>query len=369
MNPNTTTTRWGILGAGSMAATFARGLARTPGASIHAVGSRTSESAEAFARHQGAARAYGSYDELVADRDVDVVYVATVNTTHRELCLKALGAGKPVLCEKPFTLNAAEAREVVALARERKLFCMEAMWTRFLPAVAKAKELLDRGEIGTPRLLSAQVGHPFEANPSARHFDPSVGGGALLDLGVYPISLAFHLFGRPDSVVGRASLSGTGVDDLEAIILTHPGGRISALTAGVSADSPNEAFVMGTRGKIHFHSPLVRPEALTIHKASPIATGGGGGGSGRLAKLKDSALVRGTYRRVGPILESLKGGGARHLSLPCEGNGYAHEALEVIRCLREGLVESPIMPLDESVAILETMDELRRQWGLRYPGE
>lgn len=366
MNPETTT-RWGILGSGAMAAAFARGLARVPGASIHAVGSRSLASAEAFASRQGAAKAHGSYDGLLADPGVDVVYIATVNPSHRGLCLAALDAGKPLLCEKPFTLNAAEAREVVARARQRNLFCMEAMWTRFLPAVARLKELLDGGEIGIPRLFAAQVGYPLVVAPTARHFDLSLGGGALLDLGVYPISLAFHLFGRPDSVVGRATLSRTGVDDAEGIILTHPGGRLSILTASVAAATSNDAVVMGTGGMIQLHAPLVRPERLTIRRASPVSAGGGDGG--RLAKLKDSALARGAYRRLGPVFGSIKGGGPKHLSLPCDGNGYSHEAAEVMRCLGKGLVESPVMPLDESVAILEAMDELREQWGLRFPGE
>ena len=242
---------------------------------------------------------------------------------------------------------------------------MEAMWTRFLPAVARLKELVDGGEIGTPRLFSAQIGYPFAVDPKARHFDPAVGGGALLDLGVYPISLAFYLFGRPDSVTGRATISSTGVDDAEAILLTHPGGRFSALTASVAAASPNDAVVMGTGGTIHLHDPLVRPERLTIRETSPISPGGGGGGGGRLARLKESAAARRLHR----VLAAIKGGGARRESLPCDGNGYSHEAAEVIRCLREGLAESPVMPLDESVAILETMDELRGQWGLKFPGE
>jgi predicted dehydrogenase len=368
MTANPTKTRWGIVGTGPMAVEFARGLAMLPDASLVAVGSRSAESARKCAGRLGVARAHGTYDALLADPEIDVVYVATVNTSHRDLCLAALDAGKPVLCEKPFALNAGQAREVVERARSRRLFCMEAMWTRFLPGVVRLKQLLDEGAIGDPRLFSARIGYPFEASPSARHFDPALGGGALLDLGVYPISLAFHLFGRPESVVGKADLASTGVDAGEAILLTHAGGRISVLTASVTSASPNDAVVMGTLGQIRLHEPIVRPERLTITRVTPVPYGGGGGGGGRMAKLKESALVRGVYRRVRPILASLKGGGGT-LLLPCLGNGYAHEAEEVMRCLRAGLVESPIMPLDETVAILETMDELRQQWGVKFPGE
>ena len=371
MNPTAMTTagtRWGILGTGRMAAEFARGLGVLPEASLVAVGSRSAESSRAFAARLGVARGHGSYDALLADPEVDVVYVATVNSTHRDLALKALEAGKPVLVEKPFAMDAGQAREMAALARDRRLFCMEAMWTRFLPAVARLKQMLDSGEIGDPRLFSARIGYLFEADPSARHFDPALGGGALLDLGVYPISMAFYLFGRPETAVGRASLTPGGVDATGAILLTHAGGRISSLTATVAAGSPNDAEVMGTRGHIHVHDPLVRPERLTVVRATPMASGGGEAGGGRLARLKESPLVRSTYRGARKVLAAIRGAGGS-IALPCLGNGYAHEAAEVMRCLREGLVESPIMPLDESVAILEVMDELRGQWGVKFPGE
>ena len=172
-------TRWGILGTGPMAAAFVRGLARLTEARAVAVGSRSAGSAAEFAGRNAIDRSYGSYDALLADPEIDVVYIATVNVTHHTLCLRALDAGKPVVCEKPFTLNAAEAREVVACARQRGLFCMEAMWTRFLPAIARVKELIAGESIGTPRLLSAQIGYPFVADPSGRHLNPGARGRCL----------------------------------------------------------------------------------------------------------------------------------------------------------------------------------------------
>ena len=363
------TIRWGILGTGAMAAAFARALQGLPGASLVAVGSRTEASARAFAARAGVARAHGSYAGLLADPAVDVVYVATVNTTHHALCLESLAAGKPVLCEKPFALNAAQGREIADRARQAGLFCMEAMWTRFLPAVARFRELVRSGDVGEARLLTASLGFPYVADPTGRQFDPSLGGGALLDLGVYPISLAHFLFGPPTQIGGRATLTATGVDAVDAITLVHGGGQISTLAAGLTVAMPNDAVVTATGGQVQLHGPLYRPDRITVRRTSPIApAGGGGGGGGRLAALRERPAVRALAAQVKSGLARLKGE-TRPIHAPYLGNGYPHQALEVIRCLRDGLCESPIMPLDESVAILATTDELRRQWGIRFPGE
>jgi predicted dehydrogenase len=360
-------TRWGVLGTGPMAAAFVRDLVRVPGARAVAVGSRSNESAAAFASRLGVDRSYSSYDALLADPNIDVVYIATVNVTHHQLCLRTLDAGKPVLCEKPFTLNAAQAREVVSRARQRGLFCMEAMWTRFLPAIAELKQLITNDAIGTPRLFSAQIGYPFVVDPTGRQFNPALGGGALLDLGVYPVSLAFFLFGPPEAVVGRATLAGTGVDETDAFVLSHSGGRLSIVVASIATATPNEAVVMGIRGQIRLHEPFYRPRQLTIRTVSPITPAGGGGG--RLGRLKRSALFQSAYRRVGPLVTSLLGRGGRRIVAPFEGDGYQYEAAEVMHCLREGQLESPIMPLDETIGILAVLDELRQQWGVQFPGE
>jgi predicted dehydrogenase len=361
-------TRWGILGTGPMAAQFVRSLARLPEARAVAVGSRSAESAAQFARCTGIERSFGSYDALLADPEIDVVYIATVNVTHHALCLRALDAGKSVLCEKPFTLNAAQARDVVARARQRGLFCMEAMWTRFLPATLQLKNLIAGDAIGTPRMFSAQIGYPFVADPEGRQLNPALGGGALLDLGVYPVSLACFLFGLPEAAIGRATLAGTGVDESDAIVLQHAGGRLSVLAASVAMATPNEAVVMGTRGQIRLHEPFLRLQRLTIRTASSLASSAEVSG-GRLACLKRSALVQTAYQRVGPLITSLLGRGTRRVVAPCEGEGYQYQAAEVMRCLREGQLESPIMPLDETIGILATLDELRRQWGVRFPAE
>ncbi len=359
---------WGILGTGAMAAAFARALATLPDARLVGVGSRDNSSAQAFAARFEGTLAFGSYDALLADSSVDVVYVATVNTTHHDLCLRALDAGKAVLCEKPFALNATEGRAIADRARQHSRFCMEAMWTRFLPAVVQLKALVDANEVGEARLLSASLGYPYVHDPAGRQFDPKLGGGALLDLGVYPISLAHHLFGPPEQIIGHASLTDTGVDAIDAITLVHAGGRISTLTAGLTVAMPNEAVVMGTAGSIQLHEPLFRPDRLTVRRLSPITPAGGGAGGGRFARLKEISAVRAIAARLKPTLARLKGQ-TRKIRAPYLGNGYPHQAIEVMRCLRAGLLESPIMPLDESVAILTTTDELRRQWNIRFPGE
>jgi predicted dehydrogenase len=352
MTTNGKPIRWGIAGTGTMAGEFVRGLAHAPGAVVAAVGSRDAERARAFAQRHDVARASASYDALFADRDVDVVYVATVNTTHRDLCLRALDAGKPVVCEKPFACTAAEAREVVARARERRLFCMEGMWTRFLPAVQRARELVAGGAIGDVHAFSAHLGWPHAVDARSRLFDPQQGGGALLDLGVYTISLAQLLLGPVARVQSSVRRTASGVDGTVAITLAHAGGALSSLSASLVAAATNTGVVMGSAGTLRLHAPLVRPEAFTIERAA--AAGGGGRGA---------SFVRTAARALRPLLARLRGNGPRRVSSPALGNGYAHEAIEAMRCLRAGLLESPVMPLDETVAILDVMDRVRAGGG------
>ena len=236
---------WGILGTGVVAQDFVRGLRAVPGAELSAVGSRTPANADKFARAFAAPHGYASYDELVNDRAVDVVYVATPAAFHRDHCLLALAAGKPVLCEKPFATTAAEAREVVAKARSARLFCMEAMWMRFLPAIARLRELLDKKVIGEVRLVSADMGFPAAYDPASRFFDPKLGGGAMLDLGVYLLSLAFFVLGRPDRVVAQATIGPTGVDEDSSTVLHYPGGKLAVLTASLRVELTGEALIIG----------------------------------------------------------------------------------------------------------------------------
>lgn len=322
--------RWGIIGAGSIAAAFSEALAALPNAERLAVGSRSGPTAQAFAEANGFSRSYASYGELAADPDVDVVYVATPHPFHAENVELCLRAGKAVLCEKPFAMNAAEARRVVGISRERGLFLMEGMWTRFFPLMGSLRGMLSDGTIGEPRMLTVDFGFRGPFDPSSRLFDPKLGGGAMLDVGVYCVSFASMVLGRPALAAGFSHLGETGVDEQFAAVLEHGGGRLSAITAATRTATPQEATVVGTEGSVRVHSPWWRPEAMTVSRP------------GEEDRLVEEAP---------------------------EGNGFGYEAAEVMRCLESGRKESEIMPLDETISVLETMDGIRAAWGLRYPGE
>ena len=323
-------TRWGILGAGSIAGRFSEALAALPEAETLAVGSRSQETADKFALAHGFSRAYASYEDLAADPDLDVVYVATPHPFHAENAELCLRAGKAVVCEKPFTVNAAEARRLVELARERDLFLMEGMWTRFFPLMGRLRRLLSEGAIGEPRMVSVDFGFRAPMDPYSRLFDPKLGGGAMLDVGVYCVSFASMVLGKPRRGIGLSHLGETGVDEQFAAVLEHGAGRISSVTAGTRTASPHEATVLGTEGYVRIHSAWWRPEAMTISRPGQ----------------KDEVVRE-----------------------PTEENGFRYEAAEIMRCLSAGEKESQIMPLDETVAVLGAMDAIRAAWGLRYPGE
>lgn len=323
--------RWGILGTGRIAATFAAALSDVPEAELAAVGSRSPEAAAAFAQQFGAARAHGSYAALATDPDVDIVYIATPHVLHHPNARLCLEHGKAVLCEKPFTLNAAQARDLIQLARERRLFLMEAMWTRCLPALIESRRLvLEDKAIGEPRFLIADFGFSKDFDPRHRLFDPALGGGALLDVGVYLASLASYFLGPPVTVASQARIGQSGVDEDAALLLSYVGGRFAQLTASITTTTPQEAIVFGTAGSIRLHSPWWKAEQFTV------------------------------------AVESQE---PETIAAPYLGNGYTHEAMEAMRCLRAGALESPLLPLDETLAIIETLDRVRADWGLRYPGE
>ena len=320
---------WGILAPGSIAHQFADGLKAVPGAKLLAVGSRTQAKADAFADKYGAPKRHASYEALAADPDVHVIYVATPHPGHKDAALLCLNHGKAVLCEKPFTVNAREAEEVVALARAKDLFVMEAMWSRFFPAMAHVRKLIADGAIGEVRMLQADFGFRAGVDPNSRLFNPAQAGGGLLDVGIYTLSLASMLFGTPTQVSGVAQLGETGVDEQAAMSLLYSGGRIASLTTGVRINTPHEAQILGTDGSIKLHAPWWKLAKITVNA----------------------------------------GGKTEELDLPYEGPGMNFEAQEVGDCLRAGKTESAVMPLDETLSLMRTMDELRRQWGLKYPME
>jgi len=325
----TNVTRWGILGTGNIAQQFARGLKTLPDAELVAVGSRHATTAQAFAETFGARRAHGSYEALAADPDIEVVYVATPHTMLAENTLLCLDAGKAVLCEKPFALNAREAQEMVGAARRKSLFLMEAMWTRFFPLMGRLRDLIETGRIGEVRLLQADFGFRGAFEPEGRLYNPTLGGGALLDVGVYPVSLASYLLGTPRAVSSRAHLGETGVDEQNAVILSYENGALALLASAIRTDTPQEAHILGTAGSVRLPAPWWQPTRMVVTDAA----------------------------------------GEEEFSSPLPHNGYPYEAAEVRRCLEAGLLESPVMPLGETLAVMGTLDSCRAQWGLRYPGD
>lgn len=330
MHDNQAPIRWGILGTGRIAATFAEGLRFAPGAELVAVGSRQQESAEAFAGRFGIARRHGTYQALANDPEVDVVYVATPHPMHADAAVLCLGGGKHVLCEKPFALNSNEAERMVSAARAHDRFLMEAMWTRFRPAMVKLRELLAAGAIGEIRLITAELSWQAQFNPANRLFAPALGGGALLDCGVYPISFAAMVMGQPSEVAGLATLGETGVDEQAGIILKNDRGQLAVIAITIQATGARTASIIGTKGRIDLPTDWHRPEALVLYP---------------------------------------DGGEPERFDLPHEGIGYHFEAIEVMHCIRAGERESETLPLAETLAIQRTMDALRARWGIQYPSE
>ncbi|MEU6877320.1 Gfo/Idh/MocA family oxidoreductase [Streptomyces sp. NPDC046712] len=324
------TVRWGVLATGGIAAQFTTDLLTTEDAEVVAVASRTETSARAFADRFGIPRAYGGWAALAADPDVDVVYVATPHHAHRPAARLVLEAGKAVLCEKAFTLNAREAEELVAMARDRGLFLMEAMWMYCNPLIRRVAELVRDGAIGEVRSVQADFGLAADLTPGHRLLDPALGGGALLDLGVYPVSFAQLLLGEPDSVQAHARLSAEGVDLNTGILLGWESGAVATLSCSVVADTPRTASVTGTAGRIDIPHGFFAPSGFTLHRA-------------------------------GREPEEYVGEGERIT--------FRHEAAEVMRCLRAGETESPLVPLDGSLAVMRTLDAVRDRVGVHYPSE
>ncbi|MDO5494961.1 MAG: Gfo/Idh/MocA family oxidoreductase [bacterium] len=320
--------RWGIIGPGGIAHKFARNVASATACRVTAVASRERERAERFAHEHGIPAAVEGYGTLAEREDVDAVYVATPHSAHRDAALLAIAAGKHVLVEKAFTRNAAEAREVVAAAREAGVFCMEAMWTRFLPRHVVARHLVRSGLVGDVVQIVADHGQPLTHIP--RLVRPELAGGALLDLGVYPISFIVGLLGRPDAVDAFGHLWETGVDVSSVTHLTYPGASGVATTT-MLAPTPTRAFVGGTDGWIALDTPFYGPGGLEV-------------------------LRRGWEAPV------------RWSGVPDDG-GFEFQVAEAARCVAEGLTESPVLPLDETVAIMEIMDAVRASLGVRFPGE
>lgn len=309
--------RWGILGTGLIADWFATDLTLSDAGVVAAVGSRSQDSADRFARQHGIGRAHASYESLVGDPDIDVVYVATPHPMHRDNAILALEAGKPVLVEKPFTMNAVEAREVVAVARANGLFAMEAMWTRFLPHIAVINDWLARGLLGEIVTVSADHGQWFAEDREFRLFAPALGGGALLDLGVYPVSFASMVLGTPNRILAMIDPAFTGVDAQTSMLFGYESGAQAVLTCTLRAKSPTTAAIVGTDARIEIDGNFYTPTSVRL-----------------IPRVGEPTVVVSEH----------------------QGRGLRHQADEVARRIAAGEAESPLMSLDETVSIMETMD-------------
>jgi dihydrodiol dehydrogenase / D-xylose 1-dehydrogenase (NADP) len=348
--------RFGFLGGGRVAQDFATGLSVVEGAMLSAVASRSAATANAFAARFPEVRVLAGYDAVLADPEVDVVYVATPHHLHAAQSIAALEAGKAVLCEKPFTMDAAEAHRVVEVARRTGGFCMEAMWMRFFPVIRRAKEIVANGTIGEARLLHADFGVPTAAGSDSRFYDPAQGGGALLDRGVYAVSLATLLFGRPTDVLALEGPTATGVDEHVGIVMRFEGGRLAILSASLTSLTHNTALVCGTHGSVAIAAPFFCPERLALrHYRAAEVESAPTRRDELVALAKRTRPGRAALRTLKPLLA----GRPTRFRAPMRGNGYGYEADEVVRCLRSGELESPLMTLDDSVTVMEALDAAR----------
>ncbi|MCJ7842904.1 Gfo/Idh/MocA family oxidoreductase [Lederbergia sp. NSJ-179] len=320
--------KWGIMGAGNIARKFASDLVQSDNAELVAVASRTEGKAATFANEFNIPRTYDRYEQFVQDQDVEIVYIGTLHTQHKACALQCLNAGKAVLCEKPFTMNAEEAEELIQVARENNTFLMEAMWTRYLPAIIQARKWIEEGKIGEVNMLTANFGFDVGWSPQSRLLDKRLGGGAMLDAGIYPISFASMIFGRqPTSIKSSAYIGETGVDERFSALFEYPDGKTAMLNASVRLNlGNNDAFIYGTDGYIHLPNFLFGDGAI-LHRPSA-----------EKEEFKDERKLQ----------------------------GYIFEAEEAMNCLRAGRIESSVMPLNETLDIMKTMDTLRKQWGLEY---
>lgn len=322
---------FGILGCGSIADKFVKSLRDVKHAKLLAVASKTPGKAHASAHHWHAEHAYSSYEELLLRPDIDAVYVATTHNFHYECVLAALNHNKAVICEKPFTVNARQTEALINLARSKKLFMMEAMWTRFLPAMAQVRSWLTEGAIGTIRQIRADFGFTTPFNAESRLYNPHLAGGALLDVGIYPVSFASMVMQQqPQTISAQALIGKTGVDEQSSYLFGYNNGCIAMLSSAIAATLPNKAEIIGTQGKIELPPNFYLAKSATLQCSRK-----------RLTKR-----------------------------FPCsKARDFKYEIQEVVTCLQQGKTESSVMPLDETLAIMQTMDMIRGKIGISYEGD
>ncbi len=318
---------WGIVGLGGIAAKFAEGLQVLPDAQLFAVASRTKRKADEFAERFNVQHAYGSYSEILGNKDIDIIYIATPHTLHCENTLMCLEGGFPVLCEKPFAVNSSEVKKMIAKSKEYGILLIEAMWTAFLPSVRVVKNAINEGSIGKVELVRADFGILADNDPAKRWFNIDLGGGSLLDVGIYPAYLALEILGRPHKIKALASIGPTGVDENCGFVFQYKGGEIASLYSSIIAKTGIDAMITGNKGSIHIHSNFFMPSVVSL-------------------------ISDGTIKDITP--EYI-------------GNGYNYEAAEAMECLDKGLLESISMNHEKSMHLMEILDEIRKECGIRYP--
>lgn len=321
--------RFGIIGSGNIASQFAKGMETARGCELYAVAARNEDSAIAFANKFGAKKAYGSYEQLVQDDNVDVIYIATPNALHKEHSILAMKHKKNVICEKPLACNAKEAEEMIAVAKEEDVFLMEAMWTRFFPCIQKVKALVAAGTFGEIQMLQGDFGYQGKQLADIR-YNLSLAGGALMDVGIYPVSFASFIYEtQPSSIKALAKIGETGVDEQNTVIFQYESGALATLSSAMITHTKRDMILMGEKGYLHIPN-VWQARSYTLH---------------------------------------LHGKEPQVLDLPFEGNGYNYEIEEVVSCLLQGKKESDVMPLKESLAIMKTMDQIRKEIGLVFQAD
>jgi predicted dehydrogenase len=319
--------RWGILGAGRIAEKFCTAISETAGADVYAVASRDAERANAYAAKYNATVVYTDYAALVKDANVDIIYIATPHAFHYDQTMLCLQNNKPVLCEKPMSLSSEKTADMLATATKSNLFLMEGMWTRCMPFIEKILSLIKEGMIGEPQYVQADFGFVAAFDPESRLFDKALGGGSVMDVGIYPIFLATLIFGEPSVIKSVSKLAATGVDTYASILLQYPGGQSAQLLSTINFNTPIEAMIIGTKGRIQIHNPWFKATAITVH---------------------------------------LNDGTQQHFDMPHQSNGFEHQINEVMYCLDNGLLQSPKVPHQLTLLISKIMDEVLQQAGVNY---
>ena len=320
-------TRWGILGLGRIAHKFVQDLLTVEGATLHAVAASDQERANEFGNQYGAAHSYGSYDQLLTCPDLDVVYIATRHVQHRDNTLLLLSAGIPVLCEKPFGMDAGQVNQMVETARNKNVFLMEALWSRFMPAILKAHELIRSGAIGRVRMVRANFGFPAPFSPETRLFNKALGGGGLLDIGIYPLFLSYLMLGKPTHIRAAATFGPTGVDEQCGMTLTYADGAIAILDSTLLVETDMVGMIYGETGTICINGRFHESKGLTLER------------DGEAIDL--FSFDRQTF-------------------------GYDYEIRHVMQCLTEGRTESPLWSLDNSLDLINLLDAVRAEAGISY---